>query len=58
MEHVNNPHDDVLVITIDINEFDMKRVLVDLRNLTTVLFVDDVFTIWKTKKNLKKKKMK
>lgn len=38
MKHVTNPHNDMLVITTEINEFDVKRIPVESRSLIFVIF--------------------
>lgn len=40
MEHVTNPHEDMLVITVKINIFDVKRIMVESRSSTSMLFLD------------------
>lgn len=36
--HVMHCHDDALVVTIKVNEFNIKRVLIDMCNSTKILF--------------------
>lgn len=40
MEHVTCPHDDALVFTGEIDEYEMKRILIDSGSSTYVLFLD------------------
>lgn len=40
MGHVTSPHEDALVITTEIDGYDVKRVLIDLESSTNVLFLD------------------
>lgn len=51
MEHNTDPHDNALGITTDINQFDVKRILVDSGSLIDVLFLEDLLAMWKTKMN-------
>lgn len=53
MYHVTNPHDDALVITFKMNDFDVKRILVDSGSLTDVLFLDALLVMEKTKQDLR-----
>lgn len=54
MEHVTSHHDEDLVIIVEINNFDMKRILVDSGSSTYVLFLDALFSMRKIKKNFNK----
>lgn len=40
MEHVTCPHDNVLVIIAEINEYNVKRVLIDSGSSIDVLLLD------------------
>lgn len=54
MEHVTSPHYDALVITADINGFDMKRRIVDFTSSRDVLFLNALIGMGKTKNDLNK----
>lgn len=54
MEHVPTPHDDALFITTEINDFNVKRILVDSGSSTYVLFLDVLLVMGKTNKDLKR----
>lgn len=53
MTHVTSPHDDFLVVTIEIDEFDMKLFLVDIGSSTNILFLDTFESMRNNKKELK-----
>lgn len=53
LEHVANPHEGALVITIDIDRFDVKRILVDYRSSTYILFLEVLLGMGKLKTDLK-----
>lgn len=40
MEHVTKPHDDALVITVEINGYDVRGVLLNSENSKDILFLD------------------
>lgn len=40
MDQVITPHDDALVITTEINSYDVKRVMVDLGSSMNIIFLD------------------
>lgn len=54
MKHVTCLHDDALVIIIEINGYDVKRVLINSGSSTDVLFLDALNNIGKSEKDLKK----
>lgn len=54
MEHVTGPHYDALVITAEINDFDVNRILVISENSTYIVFLDALLVLWKEEKDLKK----
>lgn len=54
MKHVSSPYDDALVITTKINGFDVKRIMVDSRSSTNLLFLNALFAMEITNKDLKK----
>lgn len=53
-EHVTCPHEDALVITDDIDDYDVKRALIDSRISTNLLFVDALKKMERSLKDLKK----
>lgn len=53
MEHVTSPHDDALFIT-KINNFVVKRILVNFESSTGVLFLNDLLAKGNIKQDLKK----
>lgn len=54
MENVTSRHDDALVITTEMNDLDVKRIFVDSRSSTDVLFLDAFLAMGMTKKELQK----
>lgn len=54
MEHLTCSHDDVLVITAEIDGYDVKRILIDLGSSIHILFLDIRKSICKNEKDLKK----
>lgn len=54
MEHVTTLHDDTLVITTQINDFDVTRVMVDSESSTNVLLLDSLLARENMNKYFKK----
>lgn len=54
MDHVTCPHEDVLVITTEIDGYDEKRVPIDSGSSTNVLFLDAMKNMGKREKDLQK----
>lgn len=54
MVHVTSPHEDTLVITTEIDGYDVNRVLIDSWSLIDVLFLDALKRMGKNEKDLKK----
>lgn len=48
------PHEDALIITVQIEGFDVNRILIDSRISTDVLFLDALKNMDKSKKDLQK----
>lgn len=53
MTHVTTPHDDALVITSEVNGFQMRMVSVDGGSLTNIMFLKEFEKLGKSKKDLK-----
>lgn len=54
MKHITKPHKDALIINVDINDFDVKRISVDSEILTNVLVLDVVLFMRMTNKDFEK----
>lgn len=54
MKHVISLRDETLVINVEIDDFDVKRVLVDSGSSTDLFFIVTLLAIGKTKRDLKK----
>lgn len=54
MKHVISLHDETLVINVEIDDFDVKIVLVDSGSSTDLFFIVTLLAIGKTKRDLKK----
>lgn len=54
MGHVTYPDEEVLVITTDIDGYDVKRVIIDSRSSTEVVFLDSLKNMGKSEKDLHK----
>lgn len=54
IEQVTCPHEDALVITTEIDGYDVKRILIDSGSSTDVLFLNALKNMGKSKKDLKK----
>lgn len=52
MGHVTCPHEDALVITTEIYEYDVKRFLIDTGSSTNVLFFDALKNMAKSENDL------
>lgn len=53
MEQVPRSHEDAFLVITKIKFFDMKRILVNSKISTNVLFLDTLLAIGKTKQHLK-----
>lgn len=53
MKHATFPHEYALVITVEINWYDMKRVMIYSGSSTDVLFLDALKTMGKSEKDIK-----
>lgn len=54
MEHVTCPRDDALVITMEIDGYNVKRVMIDSDSSTNVIFFYALKNMRKSEKDLKK----
>lgn len=54
MKHITIPFDDALIITTEINAFDVERILMEFVSSTNVLFLATLLSMGKTNKELKK----
>lgn len=52
MGHVTCPHEDALVITTEINDYYVKRVLIDPGSLTDVFFLSTLKNMGKSENDL------
>lgn len=50
-KHATNPHNDTLVITGEINSFDVGKILIHSGRSTYVIFLNALLAMRKTKKN-------
>lgn len=53
-EHVTCTHEDDLMITAELDEYDVKKVLIDSSSSTYVIFLDALKEMDKSEKDLKK----
>lgn len=54
LSHVASSHEDALVITEEVNAYDVKRIHIDLGSSTDVLFLEAYMGMEKSMTNLKK----
>lgn len=54
MGHVTCPHEDALVITAEIDDYDVKKIFTDSGSSTDVPFLNDLRNMGKIKRDLKK----
>lgn len=50
--HVTSPHEHALIVTREINEFDVKMIVVYLGSSTNMLFFNALLSMEKTKRDL------
>lgn len=54
LEHVTCHHEDVLVVTIEIDVFDVKRIIIDSGSSTDVLILDALKNMGKSEETSKR----
>lgn len=54
MTHVTTIHDDTIVITVEIDKFDKKRILLNTVSSMVILFLDAFKSMGRSKKEFKK----